>query len=144
MRTGLAERLRGRAHAPAVGVAAAVRGSSGTVARRGTSDAVVPRGASAGAATGSPARTPSVPGARQRVFLALRRGATVNAAAVEAGVPLALAEVMVDEMRRTGLLEDATSLCASGLGACHGGHSEEVRIHCAGCPILPLSPSRQR
>ncbi|MGO3797103.1 MAG: hypothetical protein ACTJGR_08295 [Pauljensenia sp.] len=81
-------------------------------------------------------------GARQRLFQALHRGATVNAAAVEAGVPLALAEVMVDEMRRTGLLEDATSLCASGLGACGGGDSEEVRVHCAGCPILPLSPRR--
>lgn len=81
-------------------------------------------------------------GARQRLFQALRSGATVNAAAVEAGVPLALAEVMVDEMRRTGVLQDATSLCASGLGACGGGDSDEVRVHCAGCPLLPPSPRR--
>lgn len=87
---------------------------------------------------------PGNPGARQRVFQALRRGVTVNAAAAEAGVPLALAEVMVDEMRRTGLLQDATSLCASGLGACSGGDSEEVRVHCAGCPMLPLSPRPRR
>ena len=92
--------------------------------------------------TGRPGGEHRGVGARQRLFQALRRGATVNAAAVEAQVPLALAEVMVDEMRRTGLLEDATSLCASGLGACGGGDSEEVRVHCAGCPILPLSPRR--
>lgn len=81
-------------------------------------------------------------GARQRLFLALRRGATVNAAAAEAGVSPALAEIMVEEMTRQGLLGRAESLCASGLGACGGGEGEEVRLHCAGCPILPLSQGR--
>jgi len=53
--------------------------------------------------------------------------------------------VMVDQMRRTGLLVDATSLCASGLGACHtegglDGATDEVRVHCASCPLIPLAP----
>lgn len=74
-------------------------------------------------------------GVRQRLYLALRQGATVNAAASQAGVSLALAEVMVDEMRRVGLLDRAETLCASGLGACGGGDSAEVRLHCSGCPI---------
>ena len=81
-------------------------------------------------------------GPRQRLFMPLRRGVTVRAAAAEAGVSAALAEVMVDEMRRTGLLDSADTLCASGLGACGGGTSDEVRIHCAGCPMVPLAPRR--
>ena len=85
---------------------------------------------------------PRRPGARQRLFQALRSGRTLAAAAVEADVPLALAEVMVDEMQRQGLLDSATALCASGLGACHGGDSEEVRVHCAGCPLTISMPRR--
>ncbi|WP_051259382.1 hypothetical protein [Schaalia suimastitidis] len=77
------------------------------------------------------------PGARQRLYVALRRGATVHSAAVQAGISLSLAEVMVDEMQRVGLLDRAETLCASGLGACGGGNSAEVKLHCAGCPILP-------
>lgn len=57
---------------------------------------------------------------------------------MQAGVSLGLAEVMIEEMKRQGLLDRAESLCSSGLGACGGGDSDEVRIHCAGCPILPL------
>ncbi len=87
-------------------------------------------------------RTPSrPPGARQKLYVALRRGATLNAAAAQAGVDLAYAEIMCDEMKRQGLLDRAESLCASGLGACGGGTSDEVKIHCAGCPILPLKAS---
>ncbi len=73
---------------------------------------------------------------RQRLYVALRQGATVSAAATHAGISLPLAQVMVDEMRRVGLLDRAESLCASGLGACGGGESDEVKLHCAGCPIL--------
>ncbi|WP_240623070.1 hypothetical protein [Schaalia canis] len=86
----------------------------------------------------APARPP---GARQKLYVALRRGATLNAAAAQAGVDLAYAEIMCDEMKRQGLLDRAESLCASGLGACGGGTSDEVKIHCAGCPILPLKVS---
>lgn len=73
---------------------------------------------------------------RQRLYLALRQGGTLKAAARIADVSEEMAEIMVDEMKRQGLLVNAESLCASGLGACHGGTSDEVRIHCAGCPIL--------
>lgn len=72
---------------------------------------------------------------RQRLYIALRQGVTLSAAASMAGVSQSLAEVMLDEMRRQGVLERAESLCASGLGACGGGTSDEVKIHCAGCPI---------
>ncbi len=84
-------------------------------------------------ALGFPAigRTP-----RQRLYVALRQGVTLKAAASMAGVSQSLAEVMVDEMRREGLLERAESLCASGLGACGGGDSDDVKIHCAGCPLV--------
>ncbi|MFC7582094.1 hypothetical protein ACFQ23_10395 [Schaalia naturae] len=83
--------------------------------------------------------------ARQTVLRALEAGATVSAAAARAGISAEMAGVMVDEMRRSGLLVDAASLCASGLGACHSagglaGASEEVRVHCAGCPMIPLRP----
>lgn len=81
--------------------------------------------------TAAPGKTP-----RQRLYVALRQGATLRAAAAMAGVSIPLAEVMIDEMGRQGLLERAESLCASGLGACGGGNSDEVKIHCAGCPML--------
>ena len=84
---------------------------------------------------------PRPPGARQKLYVALRRGATLNAAAAQAGVDLVYAEIMCDEMKRQGLLDRAESLCASGLGACGGGTSDEVKIHCAGCPIVPLKVS---
>ena len=98
------------------------------------------------AAPADPAAPSRVPGSRQKVLQALRRGATVNAAAAQAGIPADLAGLMVDEMRRLGLLDDATSLCASGLGACHApggldGVAQDVRVHCAGCPLVPLAPA---
>ncbi|QWW19850.1 hypothetical protein I6B53_01600 [Schaalia sp. 19OD2882] len=70
------------------------------------------------------------------MYQVMRKGRTVRAAAAEAGVSVALAEVIVDEFRRTGLLDSADSLCASGLGACGGADSAEVRLHCAGCPVM--------
>ncbi|MDC4233502.1 hypothetical protein M3T53_07255 [Actinomyces sp. B33] len=87
---------------------------------------------------------PAAPGARQRILLALRGGATVRAAAAQAGVSPALAEVIVDEMTRQGLVDSAQSLCASGLGMCGGADSDEARLHCSGCPILPLAPAPRR
>lgn len=73
---------------------------------------------------------------KQRLYVALRQGATVSAAASRAGVSLPMAEVMIDEMQRQGLLERAESLCSSGLGVCGGGTSDEVKVHCAGCPLI--------
>lgn len=121
---------------------AAVRGT-GVRASAGSGVRASGVGAGAGSVPAGPAGNetvlslPKVSGSpRQRLYVALRLGATVNAAAAMAGVSVPLAEVMIDEMRRQGLLERAESLCASGLGACGGGTSDEVKIHCAGCPIL--------
>ena len=50
--------------------------------------------------------------------------------------PRQLAAVMVEQLRRSGSLLGATSLCASGLGACHSLEVDEnTAIRCAGCPL---------
>ena len=75
-------------------------------------------------------------GPRQRLTQALARGATLTRAAQEAGVSPQLAAVMVEQLRRSGSLLGATSLCASGLGACHSlDVDENTAIRCAGCPL---------
>lgn len=75
-------------------------------------------------------------GPRQRLTQALARGATLTRAAQEAGVSPQLAAVMVEQLRRSGSLLGATSLCASGLGACHSLEVDEnTAIRCAGCPL---------
>lgn len=78
----------------------------------------------------------SANGPRQRLTQALARGATLTRAAQEAGVSPQLAAVMVEQLRRSGSLLGATSLCASGLGACHSLEVDEnTAIRCAGCPL---------
>ncbi len=78
----------------------------------------------------------SATGPRQRLTQALARGATLTRAAQEAGVSPQLAAVMVEQLRRSGSLLGATSLCASGLGACHSLEVDEnTAIRCAGCPL---------
>ena len=75
-------------------------------------------------------------GPRERLTQALARGATLTRAAQEAGVSPQLAAVMVEQLRRSGSLLGATSLCASGLGACHSLEVDEnTAIRCAGCPL---------
>ena len=75
-------------------------------------------------------------GPRQRLTQALARGATLTRAAQEAGVSPQLAAVMVEQLRRSGSLLGAASLCASGLGACHSLEVDEnTAIRCAGCPL---------
>lgn len=71
----------------------------------------------------------------QKLMVAIYQGATVEAAAERAGVRPEIAEIMVDYLQRTGRLQSATSLCASGLGACGGRKSDEIKIQCAGCPL---------
>ncbi|MDO5048588.1 MAG: hypothetical protein Q4D87_01730 [Actinomycetaceae bacterium] len=71
----------------------------------------------------------------QRLLTELGRGATVASAAERAGIKPGIAQIMVDYLERTGRLQNATSLCASGLGACGTGTSDQVKIHCAGCPL---------
>lgn len=85
---------------------------------------------------GAAAAASSATGPRQRLTQALARGATLTRAAQEAGVSPQLAAVMVEQLRRSGSLLGATSLCASGLGACHSLEVDEnTAIRCAGCPL---------
>lgn len=87
-------------------------------------------------ATGAVAPKTDATGPRQRLTQALARGATLTRAAQEAGVSPQLAAVMVEQLRRSGSLLGATSLCASGLGACHSLEVDEnTAIRCAGCPL---------
>lgn len=97
----------------------------------GATGAVGPKTGMAGVAPKAGATGP-----RQRLTQALGRGATLTRAAQEAGVSPQLAAVMVEQLRRSGSLLGATSLCASGLGACHSLEVDEnTAIRCAGCPL---------
>ena len=116
---------------PGDGVAVAASSATGAVAPKVGTDAVGPKvGTDAvGSKTGAT-------GPRQRLTQALARGATLTRAAQEAGVSPQLAAVMVEQLRRSGSLLGATSLCASGLGACHSLEVDEnTAIRCAGCPL---------
>ena len=72
----------------------------------------------------------------QRLKEALARGCTLEAAAAQAQVSKAFATVVIEDMQRRGQAASAQSLCASGLGACHGNHDPQVALHCAGCPLV--------
>lgn len=104
-------------------------GATGAVAPKTGTDAVGPK-------TSTSAPNAGATGPRQRLTQALARGATLTRAAQEAGVSPQLAAVMVEQLRRSGSLLGATSLCASGLGACHSLEVDEsTAIRCAGCPL---------
>ena len=97
----------------------------------GATGAVAPKTGMAGVAPKT-----DTTGPRQRLTQALARGATLTRAAQEAGVSPQLAAVMVEQLRRSGSLLGATSLCASGLGACHSLEVDEnTAIRCAGCAL---------
>mgnify|MGYP000934816747 CR=1 FL=1 len=135
---------------PGDGVAVAASSATGAVAPKVGTDAVGPKTSTsasvskAGATgavgpkagmTGVSSKTDAA-GPRQRLTQALARGATLTRAAQEAGVSPQLAAVMVEQLRRSGSLLGATSLCASGLGACHSLEVDEnTAIRCAGCPL---------
>ena len=124
---------------PGDGVAAAATSSAaGAVAPKVGTDAVGPKtstSAPKAGMTGVSSKTDAA-GPRQRLTQALARGATLTRAAQEAGVSPQLAAVMVEQLRRSGSLLGATSLCASGLGACHSLEVDEnTAIRCAGCPL---------
>jgi len=72
----------------------------------------------------------------QRLREALARGCTLEAAAAQAQVSKAFATVVIEDMERRGHATSAQSLCASGLGACHGNKAPEVMLHCSGCPLV--------
>ena len=116
---------------PGDGVAAAASSATGAVAPKVGTDAVGPK-----TSTSASVSKAGATGPRQRLTQALGRGATLTRAAQEAGVSPQLAAVMVEQLRRSGSLLGATSLCASGLGACHSLEVDEnTAIRCAGCPL---------
>lgn len=129
---------------PGDGVAAAAASSAaglGDGSGPGTSSAtgaVAPKTGTSAPKAGMAGVAPKTDatGPRQRLTQALARGATLTRAAQEAGVSPQLAAVMVEQLRRSGSLLGATSLCASGLGACHSLEVDEnTAIRCAGCPL---------
>lgn len=106
--------------------------ATGAVGPKVGTDAVGPKAGT----TGQAGPKMGANGPRQRLTQALARGATLTRAAQEAGVSPQLAAVMVEQLRRSGSLLGATSLCASGLGACHSLEVDEnTAIRCAGCPL---------
>ena len=118
---------------PSDGVVAAVSGTDvpGAVESKMDASGVEPKTDASGVEPKTGASGP-----RQRLTQALARGATLTRAAQEAGVSPQLAAVMVEQLRRSGSLLGATSLCASGLGACHSLEVDEnTAIRCAGCPL---------
>ena len=118
---------------PGDGVAAAAASSAaglGDGSGPGTSSAtgaVAPKTGTSAPKAGMAGVAPKTDatGPRQRLTQALARGATLTRAAQEAGVSPQLAAVMVEQLRRSGSLLGATSLCASGLGACHSLEVDE-------------------
>lgn len=128
---GPAGRVGGPQQNPGDGVAVAASSATGAVAPKVGTDAVVPKTSTSASVSKTDATGP-----RQRLTQALARGATLTRAAQEAGVSPQLAAVMVEQLRRSGSLLGATSLCASGLGACHSLEVDEnTAIRCAGCPL---------
>ncbi len=135
---GPAGRVGGPQQNPGDGVAVAASSATGAVAPKVGTDAVGPKASTSAPKAGMTAVAPKTDatGPRQRLTQALARGATLTRAAQEAGVSPQLAAVMVEQLRRSGSLLGATSLCASGLGACHSLEVDEnTAIRCAGCPL---------
>ena len=122
----------------AVATSATGLGDSSGPGSSGATGAVGPKTSASAPKTGMAGVEPKTgaTGPRQRLTQALARGATLTRAAQEAGVSPQLAAVMVEQLRRSGSLLGATSLCASGLGACHSLEVDEnTAIRCAGCPL---------
>ena len=84
-------------------------------------------------------RTPAGPvgSVTDRVLRQLREGRTVRAIAATSGVSEVFVSTMLDHFERLGLLDEANSLCTSGLGACSTTElTDEARVACAGCPLV--------
>lgn len=89
-------------------------------------------GASVGALGAGP-----VGSVTDRVLRQLREGRTVRAIAATSGVSEVFVSTMLDHFERLGLLDEASSLCSSGLGACSTTElTDEARVACAGCPLV--------
>ena len=73
----------------------------------------------------------------QRILEQIRLGRTVRAISAATGVSEVFVSTLLEHYDRLGMLDDAGSLCSSGLGACHTKEvSDEVRVACAGCPLV--------
>lgn len=73
----------------------------------------------------------------QRILEQIRMGRTVRAISAATGVSEVFVSTLLEHYDRLGMLDDAGSLCSSGLGACHTKDvSEQVRVACAGCPLV--------
>lgn len=89
-------------------------------------------GASVGALGAGP-----VGSVTDRVLRQLREGRTVRAIAATSGVSEVFVSTMLEHFERLGLLDEASSLCSSGLGACSTTElTDEARVACAGCPLV--------
>ena len=75
------------------------------------------------------------PSLTERVVAEIKRGGTVPAIASRTGTSEIFVKVLADHLARTGLSAEATSLCASGAGACgpNGATTDVARVACAGC-----------
>lgn len=89
-------------------------------------------------------RPPSISSStlEERVKSRLVEGGTIAAVAVAENISVGLATIIVEDLGRRGLVSPAESLCASGLGACGSGVSDQVALHCAGCPLIPLKVAK--
>ena len=73
-----------------------------------------------------------------RVLAELRCGGTVEAVAARCATSVVFVKTMLDHYQRLGMVAEASSLCASGLGACSAPSDAlgmEATVHCAGCPL---------
>lgn len=133
---GPAGRVGGPQQNPGDGVAAAASSAAGLGDSSGPGTSSATGAVGPKTSTSASVSKAGATGPRQRLTQALARGATLTRAAQEAGVSPQLAAVMVEQLRRSGSLLGATSLCASGLGACHSLEVDEnTAIRCAGCPL---------
>lgn len=71
----------------------------------------------------------------ERVVAEIKRGGTIPAIAARTGTSEIFVKVLAEHLARTGLSAEATTLCASGAGACgpNGATTEAAQVACAGC-----------
>lgn len=70
-----------------------------------------------------------------RIIAEISRGGSIPAIAARVGTSEIFVKTMADHLSRTGITVAATSLCATGHGACgpNGPLGEVAKVACAGC-----------
>ena len=124
----------GQASVPGVRArrASAPKGSGASVSEESRSRVPPESGGGAGGALEGPRGAVT-----QRILEQIRMGRTVRAISAATGVSEVFVSTLWEHYDRLGMLDDAGSLCSSGLGACHTKDvSDEVRVACAGCPLV--------